>query len=128
MDKEAAKNVTMSLVEALEDRKAKDVVVMDIEKISSIADYIIISTADSYMHLNSFLRYVDERAFEHGIKKLHPFDTNPENPWKLVDYGFVIVHLFTKEAREFYNLEKLWADGEIIYENANITYQQGVTF
>lgn len=128
MDKETARKITMSLVEVLEDRKAKDIIVIDIEKISSIADYIIISTADSYMHINSFIRYLDDKAFEYGVKRLHPLDNNPENPWKLIDYGFVLVHLFTEEARDFYKLEKLWADGDTIYENKNITYQQGVTF
>jgi ribosome-associated protein len=100
-------------VEALEDKKAEEVTVIDIREVSSIADYFIIANGSNPNQLNAMQDAVDEVFYKNGIQAKQT-EGNMNSTWILMDYSDVIVHLFSKEDRQFYNLERLWKDGTIV--------------
>ena len=93
----------------LDAKKATDIIVLEVNAITSIADYFVIATADSKRQIKTCADYIDETL---SAKKIHRHHlegmTNLE--WVLMDYGDVIVHIFDKEARLYYGLERLWGD------------------
>ena len=97
-----------ALAKALEDDKAEDLLFIDLEGKSSLADYMIIASGRSGRHVASLADHISQEA-----KKLtgRPASVEgmPNADWVLIDTGDVIVHLFRPEVREFYNLEKIWA-------------------
>ncbi|MEE9391915.1 MAG: ribosome silencing factor [Planctomycetota bacterium] len=95
------------------EKKARDLVVIEIDKISSLADYIVIATVDNSRQLKAVAQDLDEAMKEEGAPRLG-IEGRDQAWWVLLDFGDVIVHLMQAEAREFYDLEQLWADGEIV--------------
>lgn len=95
----------------LDHKKAADVRVIGIRDISILADYFVIATGTSSTHVKSL---ADEVEYELKQKELLPdhLEGHNSNSWILMDYGSVIVHVFQKEMRDFYDLERLWVDGE----------------
>jgi ribosome-associated protein len=100
---------------ALEDKKAQDIVALDLSKVSETLDYFVIATANSQPQLNALERSVAEKLLEIGVRPASVEGPSPR--WILVNLGAIIVHLMTQEAREFYDLEGLWADAERIKFN-----------
>ncbi len=98
---------------ALEDKKAEDITVIDISEVSSIADYFIIATGLNSNQLTAMQDAVDEVMYTNGIHAKQ-VEGNNNSTWILMDYQDVIVHLFSKEDRLFYDLERIWKDGKII--------------
>ncbi len=97
--------------EVLDDRKAENIQLIDISS-SSIADYIIIATATSTTHNKALTDYVEE-AVEEGLNiNIIRRDGMSDGRWVVLDYGNVLIHIFTPELREFYHLEKIWTDGK----------------
>jgi ribosome-associated protein len=94
-------------VKTLKDNKAIDVVALDIKKLTDIADYMIICTANSTTHVKTLIKKVREQL---ALSQIKPIGIEGENAceWMLADFGDVIVHVMLKPTREFYNLEKLW--------------------
>ena len=97
---------------ALEDKKAEDITVIDISEVSSIADYFIIATGLNSNQLTAMQDAVDEVMYTNGIHAKQ-VEGNNNSTWILMDYQDVIVHLFSKEDRLFYDLERIWKDGKI---------------
>lgn len=100
-------------VEALRDKKAEDVKVIDITGVSSIADYFIIANGSNTNQLAAMKDAVDEALYKEGIHA-RQIEGNANSTWILMDYQDVIVHLFSKEDRLFYDLERIWRDGKVI--------------
>ena len=98
---------------ALEEKKAEDVRVIDIHNVSLIADYFIVSHGNNQNHLLAMQDEVDRIMYQNGIHAAQ-IEGNRSSTWILMDYGDVIVHLFSKEDRLFYNLEKIWQDGIVV--------------
>ncbi|MCS7058296.1 MAG: ribosome silencing factor [Meiothermus sp.] len=96
--------------EALEDKKALDVVALDLREVSDALDYFVIATGTSQPHLQALERAVQERLQNQGIRPEHVEGPSPR--WVLLDYGPVLVHLMSPEAREYYDLEGFWADAK----------------
>ncbi len=105
--------IVKQAVEALEDKKAEEVTVLDISEVSSIADYFIIANGSNPNQLAAMQDAVDEAFYKAGIHAKQT-EGNMNSPWILIDYNDVIVHLFAKEDRHFYDLERLWKDGTIV--------------
>ena len=105
--------IVKTAVEALRDKKAEDVTVIDITGVSSIADYFIIANGNNQNQLTAMQDAVDEALFK---AELHAkqIEGNNKSTWILMDYEDIIVHLFSKEDRLFYDLERIWRDGKII--------------
>jgi len=92
-----------------ENKKASDVVVLDISKISVIADYFLICTGRSTVHTKAIARHIIENIED--CLGVHPrVEGLREGLWILLDYGDLIIHIFLEEQRHFYNLERLWGD------------------
>jgi ribosome-associated protein len=97
---------------ALEDKKAENVVALDLQEVSDSLDYFVIATGTSQPHLQALERAVRERLGEEGVRASKVEGPSPR--WVLLDYGEVLVHLMSPEAREYYDLEGFWADAKRI--------------
>ena len=100
-------------VAALEDRKAEDVTVIDIREVSPIADFFIIATGNNQNQLQAMRDAADEALYKEGVK-LAQIEGNQSSTWILMDYNDIIIHIFSKEDRLFYDLERIWRDGKKI--------------
>ncbi|MCD8132386.1 MAG: ribosome silencing factor [Clostridiales bacterium] len=98
---------------ALNEKKAEDVKVIDISEISVIADYFVIASASNSNQLQAMMDAVDEELYKAGYEN-HQTEGNQRSSWVLMDYRDVIIHLFSREDRLFYDLERIWQDGKII--------------
>ena len=105
--------IVKKAVSALEDKKAEDITVIDISEVSTIADYFIIANGSNANQLAAMRDAVDEAFYKAGIHAKQ-VEGNNNSTWILIDYNDVIVHLFDKEDRLFYDLERIWKDGKII--------------
>ena len=95
----------------LDDKKAIDLKIIGIKDISVLADYFVLATGTSSTHVKSLADEVEFKLKQLGKSPEH-VDGYRSNSWVLLDYGNVVIHVFTSEAREFYNLDRLWQDGE----------------
>ena len=107
----SAKEVAIEVTKALDSKKGMDIKLLRIEKVSSLADYFLICTGTSNTHVKTLCDYAEYTMDQLGEKMLGR-EGHRGNSWELLDYGSVVVHVFTEEAREFYSLERLWADAE----------------
>ena len=109
----SAKEVAIEVTKALDSKKGMDIKLLRIEKVSSLADYFLICTGTSNTHVKTLCDYAEFTMDQLGEPMLGR-EGHRGNSWELLDYGSVVVHVFTAEAREFYSLERLWADAEEI--------------
>ena len=107
----SAKEVAYEVTKALDAKKGMDIKLLRIDEVSSLADYFLICTGTSNTHVKTLCDYA-EYTMEQLGEKLLGREGHRGNSWELLDYGSVVVHVFTEEAREFYALERLWADAE----------------
>ena len=105
--------IVKTAVEALRDKKAEDVTVIDITGVSSIADYFIIANGNNQNQLTAMQDAVDEALYK-AVLHAKQIEGNNKSTWIRMDYEDIIVHLFAKEDRLFYDLERIWRDGKII--------------
>ena len=94
---------------AAEDKKAQDTVILKLSELTLIADYFVITSGDSEPQLKAISSFIMRKLKESKIKLLH-YEGKPETGWILLDYNDVIVHIFSKEKREFYDLEYIWQE------------------
>ena len=109
----SAKKVAFEVTKALDEKKGMDIKLLKIDKVSSLADYFLICTGTSNTHVKTLCDYA-EYAMDQLGEPLLGREGHRGNAWELLDYGSIVVHVFTQEAREFYALERLWADAEEI--------------
>ena len=102
------------ILEILEDKKARDLSVINIEKISSLADFFIICSGTSSTHIKALCDELDFKMNELGYAYTHKEGYETAR-WILMDYGDIVVHIFHEEDRSFYKLERLWSDGMVSY-------------
>jgi ribosome-associated protein len=111
------KDKVFKIYKVLEDKKASDIKILYIGDLTIVADYFIIATGNSDTHVKALTDEIEKKLMEDGIFVGHIEGYN-WGKWVLMDYGDVIVHIFQKPEREFYNLERLWADAkEIVLDN-----------
>lgn len=105
-----SKEIARLAIEALEDKKAEDIKVIDISELSVIADYFIIAGGTNHNQIQALSDNVEEKLGRagHFKKQVEGYDTAN---WILMDFGDVIVHVFDKENRLLYDLERIWRDG-----------------
>ena len=99
--------------EALEDKKGEDIRVIEISEISTIADYFIIANGTNTSQVSALVDSVDEKLGKLGIQPKRVEGARSLS-WVLMDYGDIIVHVFMKEDRLFYDLERIWKDGKFV--------------
>jgi ribosome-associated protein len=97
-----------------EEKKAIDIKILDLREMTSITDYFIICTGEVNDHVKAIVKSVEKGLIkEYAHKAFHIEGYNTQN-WVIIDYFDFIVHVFNPETREYYNLEKLWADAPVI--------------
>ncbi len=97
------------------DKKAEKVYVLDIAEMTVVSDYFIICSGSSKTQVKAICDYIEEEMDKNGVKVIKEDGYN-EARWIVLDYGDAIVHIFYEEDREFYNLERLWSNGNNMYE------------
>ncbi|KRN88537.1 ribosome silencing factor [Ligilactobacillus ceti] len=108
-----SKELLQVVVEAGDRKRAENIIALDVEKVSLLADYFVIMQGGSERQVKAISEEIAEQVHKAGgtIKSIEGRDGAN---WILVDLGDVIVHIFKEEAREFYKLEKLWSDAEMV--------------
>ena len=107
----SAKDVALTATRALDSKKGMDIMLLKIDKVSSLADYFLICTGTSNTHVRTLCDYAEYEMEQLG-ETLLGREGHRGNSWELLDYGTLVIHVFTDEARKFYDLERLWADAE----------------
>lgn len=115
-----AKEIAVIATKALDSKKGRDIKLLKIDRVSSLADYFLICTGTSNTHVKTLCDYA-EYALEEAGEQMLGREGHRGNTWELLDFGCVVIHVFTEEARGFYDLERLWADGEQIDLKSIIT-------
>jgi ribosome-associated protein len=104
-----ANQLARTIVQIAADKKAENIVMLDIRGQSIIADYFVICTGTSDRQVRAVARDIDEQLGKQGQNPIH-IEGMTDAHWVLLDYGAVIVHIFDPDTREYYRLEKLWAE------------------
>lgn len=102
--------ILTTATEALDSKKALDLSAIKVSDLTVITEYFLLASATSSTHVRALAEEVEEKLSQNGVEPLH-IEGRATN-WILLDYGSVIVHVFTKDAREFYGLDRIWSDGE----------------
>ncbi|MCC5911566.1 MAG: ribosome silencing factor [Clostridiaceae bacterium] len=105
--------IVSKAVKTIDDKLGSDIVVLDLNNISTLCDYFVITSASSIRQAKSLADDVKNKLQEEEIYPSHKEGYN-SGGWILLDYGDIIIHIFSKEDREFYNIEGIWKDATII--------------
>ena len=120
------KEVLKVIYDTLDKKKGEDIEIIDIGHVSVIADHFVVASANNINQLQAMADAVDEEMTKRNIE-VKQIEGNKNSTWILMDYGDIIVHLFSKEDRLFYNLEKIWVDGIKIDPKTLPTIWQSLT-
>ena len=99
-------------VNALNEKKAVDLAAIRVGDLTIVAEYFVLATATSTTHVRTLADEVEAKLSEIGVEP--HLSEGRATGWILLDYGDMVVHVFSRDAREFYNLDKMWSDGEVI--------------
>ena len=103
-------------MEICEDGKAENILLFDVRKTSVLADFYLVCNGTSDPHLRALRIRLEKELVLSGVKMLHLSGT-PASRWLILDFNTVLIHIFLPEMREFYQIEKLWADEPVIYRS-----------
>lgn len=113
--RENSDELSKMVVKGMQEKKANEVTLLNLKKVpNSIADYFVICTGTSDTHLDAIADSVEKEVKENQHQNPWHREGNQNKEWILLDYVDVVVHIFKKETRQFYNLENLWGDAELI--------------
>ncbi len=103
-----------AIVEGMKEKKAKNITIINLIGLENrVADYFIICDADSSTHVNAIADTLEESVIKNTGEKPYHSEGHQNAEWILIDYVNIVAHVFMRETREFYNIEGLWADGEV---------------
>jgi ribosome-associated protein len=100
-------------LDAAEEKKGRDIVLLDLRGISVVTDYFLIITGNSTTQVKAISDNLEKKLKDVGVKTLRVEGHN-EAKWILIDFGDLIVHVMQEESRQFYNLERLWGDAQVV--------------
>lgn len=112
-DLQISKKMCRLAYDALDDKQGMDIKILDIHNISVLADYFIIAHGNNPNHVQALIDSVDDKLSEHGFT-VRSVEGYQGGTWVLMDCERIIVHVFHKDARLFYDLERIWSDGRTI--------------
>ena len=107
------KELAIIAAKALDEKKGKEIAAIEVTEQTTLADYFVIATGTSNTQINALCGAVEKAMDEQGVPVLRR-EGYRDGTWVLLDYGDIVVHVFSPEARAFYSLERLWADAEEI--------------
>ncbi len=107
--------IANSVAEFLDNKKGRNIKVLHVEDVTSIADYFVVCTATSNTHVKALSGEVEYQLERRGVNAYH-IEGRDNNSWVVLDYCNVIVHIFNREARDFYNLDKLYENTTVVEE------------
>lgn len=105
------------IARVLDDKLAKDITILNISNVSSLADFFVITTADSTPHVKALMEEVKDRIKTLFSRLPARMENDAKNRWNLLDYGDVVVHILHKDERETYAIEKFWSNAFSISES-----------
>jgi len=109
-------NLLDAIIEGMKNKKAKNITVINISSLENrVADYFVICDADSNTHVNAISNEVEETVVKATKEKPFKSEGQQNSEWILIDYVNIVAHIFLRETREYYNIEGLWADGEVTH-------------
>lgn len=108
-----SKQLAIELARAIDAKKGRDIKVLRVHDLTTVTDYFVIASGTSTTHVGALADEADYRLGRQGVNVLRT-EGHDGKRWVLLDYGSVIVHVFTEEAHDFYDLEHLWADAEVV--------------
>jgi ribosome-associated protein len=112
----AGETLAAELGRLLQDHRGGDVVVLDLRELNSWTGFFVIATVSSNTHLQGLYRQVKDFALEKQVEIFHRHRRpSAEDEWSLIDMGTIVVHLMTAKSRSFYELERLWSAGKVIF-------------
>ncbi|MCD2256677.1 ribosome silencing factor [Agrilactobacillus fermenti] len=100
-------------VKAADGKHAEDIVALDMQEVSLLADYFLIMHGNSERQVEAIVSEIVDKEEKHGFEIKH-MEGKKGSRWFLIDLGDIVVHVFLKEERDFYNLEKLWSDAPLV--------------
>ena len=103
--------MAIALAKALDGKKGQDIKVLKTEELTTLADYFVLCTATSSTQVKAMSDACEEAVEAHG-ERVHHIEGHRGGTWLLMDFSSVVVHVFTDEARKFYDLERLWSDAQ----------------
>ena len=106
------KDLAREIVKVLDEKKAENIKAIEITELTIISDYFVIASGTSSTHTKALAEDVEFKLSKLGIEPSHI--EGRATGWTLIDYGCVLVHIFEKESREYYNLERLWNDAALM--------------
>lgn len=101
-----------TIVKALDSKRAEDINVIRVNDLTILGDYFVIANGTSTTHTRTLADEVEYQVSQKGVEPKHREGRGNGSNWVVLDYSDIIVHIFYKETRDFYQLERLWADGE----------------
>ena len=112
-----SKKLACVIARTLDDKLGKDITILNISNVSSLADYFVIVTGDSTPQVKALMNNTKERIKELFSRAPIRMENDLKNRWNLLDYGDVVVHILHKEERETYDIEKFWSNAFSIAED-----------
>jgi ribosome-associated protein len=108
--RDEARRLATVAARAADDKGAEDVVILEVGDVLVVADEFVVASAANDRQVKAIVDEIERRVADAGLSKPFRIEGRDERRWVLLDYGDVVVHVFLQEAREFYELERLWAD------------------
>mgnify|MGYP001170590735 FL=1 len=112
MNEKEIKNTVDKIVDLMQDKKVKDITVLNVKKLTSLTDYFILCTSESTPQTKAVMDHVYKNMREEGFRPNNLEDTKSLE-WVAMDYFNIVIHIFNEETRNYYQFERLWGDAEI---------------
>ncbi len=117
MEDTAKNELVRQTAQIIEEHKARDVIAIDLRDQNSWTDYFIIATVNSQGHMRGLLKNIRNYLSENELEFRNRHKKVDDYSWLFIDCGFMVIHLFDEETRDFYDLEKLWFNGKSVYSS-----------
>ena len=105
---------TNLVIDVMLDKKASDILLLDVQEQVIFADYFLICSGESSRQIRALVDGISKEAKQEAREIPMSIEGNSQDGWMMIDYGYVVVHVFSPESREYYNLEELWQDARVV--------------
>ena len=107
-----SQNDAQRISELMMEKKAIDIIIIDVRKITTLTDFFVVCTSESQPQTRAITDHINQKMKEEGVRSWH-IEGYEHLDWVLIDFVNIVVHIFSKETRKYYEFERLWADGTI---------------